>query len=246
MTRPSTIPSPLPSPLPERDVRYYGPMISSCLLFFEQSANIYRDTGVDVFMGQSTYDLTGLPKHDWKVRHLSKPVHAMKQGAPKDGTWEEVEIPSLSGRSVCRFQRRVIEGETVELRALVDQPYMHPVNLKEELTDEELLQKRKQRAATARTAKAGYRDDDQTDAPRFGYCKRRDCSSRTERRLLIRSLCPDCRQKPEEAATAKPTVAERRQRVLEAQQAHPEASQRELAKLTGLSKDAVHRLLKSG
>jgi hypothetical protein len=230
--------------LPEREIQYYGPRILSGLLFHEQSIDIYRETGVDVYLGQSIYDLTGLPKYDLEVRSKSTLMRAIKQGAPKDGTWETVEIPSLSGRSLCRFERRVADGEVVELRAFVDQPYQHAVMTKEDdLTPQELKQKRKHQAAIARTSKADYRKDDTTDAPRFGFCKRKGCKARLERRLVIRSLCPDCRLKPEEAVSTKPTVAERRKRVLEALQARPEASQRELARLTGVSQPMVSRFL---
>ncbi|HEY2466706.1 MAG TPA: helix-turn-helix domain-containing protein [Terracidiphilus sp.] len=80
-----------PLPLPERDVRHYGPMIDSRILFYEQAVNIYNDTGVDVFAGQSTYDLN-LPKHDWEVRPRSKPVDDIKHGASKGGTAEALQI----------------------------------------------------------------------------------------------------------------------------------------------------------
>ena len=232
------------SALPEREIRCYGPRISSRLLFHEQSVDIYRETGVDVYLGQSIWDLTGLPKFDWQVRHRPKIVHAIRGGAPKGGTWEAVEVASQGGRSVSTIERRVVAGEVVELRACIDQPYFQQVPLKEELTEGELAEKRRHRAAVARTSKAEYREDLRTDAPRFGFCKRKGCPSRTERRLVVRSLCPDCLNLPDQTAEM-PTVAERRQRVLEAQQAHPEASVRELAKLTGLSKDAVHRFLKT-
>lgn len=234
-----------PSPLPERDVRSYGPNIACGQLFYEQAVNIYNETGIDLFRGQSPRDLSGLPKQDWKVRHRSKHVKAIKRGAPRHGgTWEGIEVPSPSGRSVCRFERRTVEGEVVELRALIDVPYRHSVKVKEELTEEELYKKRVYQAAVARTSRAAYREDDRSDAPRFGYCKRKDCVNHKVRSLVRRSLCPDCLQKPEEAASTKPTVIERRKRVLGARQAHPEASERELAKVTGLPKTTVRRFLK--
>jgi hypothetical protein len=233
------------SALPEREIKHYGPKILSSLLFHEQSVDIYRETGVDVYLGQSIWDLTGLPKFDWRVRHRQKIVHAIKQGAPKGGTWETVEVASESGHFVSTIERRVVAGQVVELRACVDHPYFQQVPLEEELTEAELAEKRRHQAAKARASKAAYREDDRTDAVRFGFCKRRDCPTRLERRLVIRSLCPDCRQKPEEAVSATPTATERRQRVLKAREAHPEAGQRELSALTGVSQAMVHRYLTS-
>jgi len=230
------------SALPEREIKHYGPKILSSLLFHEQSVDIYRETGVDVYLGQSIWDLTGLPKFDWRVRHRQKIVHAIKQGAPKGGTWETVEVANESGHFVSTIERRVVAGQVVELRAVVDQPYLYAVVLEEELTGDELVQKRRHQAAKARASKAAYREADRTDAVRFGFCKRRDCPTRLERRLVVRSLCPHCRQK---SAEATPTATERRQHVLKAREAHPEASQRELSALTGVSQSMVHRFLTS-
>jgi hypothetical protein len=211
-------------PLPEllepfhaRDVRLYGPKIKADVLFYEEAAGIYNDTGMDLYAGQSTWDHPTLPKFDWKVQHKTKTV---------------------------RF-KRPDDGQIIE--AAIDVPYHYAVKLEdEELSEEELLQKRQHQAALARAAKAAYRADDRSDEPRFGFCKRRGCENRKVRTLVRRSLCPECLQKPAEAVAAKPTVTERRQRVLEARQAHPEASLRELAKLTGLSKDTVQRFLRTG
>lgn len=250
-------PSPKLFPLPEAKVTLEGPRIKADLLFSDQAARIYNETGYDPYDGQTAEHLTGLPQFDWKIRHRSRIVRVKKPGVAKDdGSWETIEIPSVSGRSVCKLQRRTVDGEVVELRAFIDRPYLHRVKREEELTPEELFQKRQQQAAIARTSKAVYREDDRTDNPRFGFCKRKQCENHKVRRLVVRSLCrccrqklddeplPGCRQQTDGAVSSSPTVAERRQLVLDALQAHPEATQRELAKLTGVSQPMVSRILR--
>jgi hypothetical protein len=254
---------PLPLPqsraLPERDIRAYGPLLASGLLFFEQATAIYNDsikgTGVDIYAGQSPVAANGLPKHDWKLKdkpNQKTESHVRRNSAKTGGEWEDVETPSESGKSVCRFQRRVLNGEVVEMRGMFDVPYLFAEPITPSLTDDEQKQLQKERAAKARAGKGQH--DKHT--PRFGFCKTEGCENRTRRRLLLRSLCPSCRGVID---TANPdgtmTVAaggpvrmtkaeERRQRVLAAKQDNPRASLMELSRLTDISKSVIGRMLK--
>jgi hypothetical protein len=182
-------PFPPPRELPEHEARLYGPLLASRVVFFEQANAIFDATGVDLYAGQSSHDLAGLPQFDWKIKIKQKTILHRRRNAPKGGgVWQDVEIPSASGKSVCRFQLRMLEGAVVEIRAALDVPHQFVAPVSQRLTDEQQTQLQKRRAARARAGK-----DTSTRTPRFGFCKTEKCGNRKHRRLLVNSLCPICR-----------------------------------------------------
>lgn len=248
-------PTPQSASIQERESKYYGPLLDSKVLFFEQAEAMFNGafigTGIDVFAGQAAIDLDELPKYDWKIKVRRKPIQHLRHGAPKTGgTWEDIEIPSVSGKSVCRFRRRVLDGVVVEMIEVRDIPHQFPDPVGDGVTDEAQTKRQAERASKARGSKA----EGGKQAVRFGFCKGK-CKNRSQRRLLLGSLCPICRGVDYQVkrdgtvivvrfGAAKITKSEERRQLVEtARQDNPRASIRELSNITFVPKSAVSRYL---
>jgi hypothetical protein len=146
--------------------------------------------------------------------------------------------------------RRLVNDETLE--RLWDEYYRRE---RGELPDDEQRAKNTANLAKARAVRHG-------DEARFGFCKRRGCACRKERRLLVRGFCPTCRgivaikqtvaetgsritverdeARPE---TNKPTRAEKQRWVLGWKAKYPSMSTREIGYILGIEQSTVARIL---